>query len=371
MQHRHLATIVTLAAALAGSACGGGSSGSGGGTPTPPPPTQPVGPTASQYVNPVLNADFPDPGIVRGADGVYYAYATQTTGLRIQVSRSTDLVTWSTPGEALPNKPVWTSSGSNYFAPDVSYRENRYVMYYAAQADTTAGAYCIGMAQSPAPTGPFTDIGHPLVCGTGRNTGDFTTIDPQGFDDPQSGKRYLYWGSGFAPIEVQELAADRASFAAGSSPTPVVFPRQQPYEHLVEGVWVTYHAPYYYVFYSGDNCCGDVNQVHYAVMVGRGSSPTGPFEFLRSSSDGPAMPVLSASGAYVAPGHNSVIHAGSDDWMLYHAISVDNPYLIQGRTDISRRPMLLDKITYQANGWPMVGTAGVPTTTPQPRPTVP
>lgn len=351
-------------------ACGGGSSGDSGGTTTPTPP--PTGPTASQYVNPVLNADFPDPGIVRGADGVYYAYATQTTGLRIQVSHSTDLVTWSAAAEALPAKPAWTSSGSNYFAPDVSYHDGRYVMYYAAQADTTAGTFCIGAAQSASPVGPFADVGHPLVCGAGRGTGDFTTIDPQGFDDPQTGKRYLYWGSGFAPIVVQELAADRVSFAAGSVPTAVVFPRRgQPYENLVEGVWVTYHAPYYYVFYSGDNCCGNVNNVHYAVMVGRASSPTGPFEFLRSATDGPAIPVLAASGAYFAPGHNSVIHAGNDDWMLYHAISVGNPYLLPGNTNISRRPMLIDKITYQASGWPIVGTGGVPTSTPQTRPTVP
>lgn len=352
-------------------ACGS-SSGGNGGTITPPP----AGPTAAQYVNPVLNADFPDPGIVKATDGSYYAYATQTTGLRIQVAHSTDLVTWSTPAEALPVKPAWTSAGSNFFAPDVSYHADfnggRYVMYYAAQADTTAGTYCIGMAQSPSPTGPFADVGHPLVCGAGRNSGDFTTIDPQGFDDPQTGRRYLYWGSGFAPIQVQELAPDRASFAAGSSPTPVVFPRRgQPYENLVEGVWVTYHAPYYYVFYSGDNCCGNVNDVHYAVMVGRSSSPAGPFEFLRTAPDGPAVPVLAAGASYIAPGHNSVVHAGSDDWMLYHAINPNNPYLIPGNTGVSRRPMLLDKITYRADGWPIVGSAGMPTSTPQTRPAVP
>ena len=369
-EQRRMVGILAVVGSLALGACGGGASSTGGNTGTGGVVTPPDGPSASQYQNPVLNADFPDPGVVKAADGTYYAYATQTNGLRIQVSHSTDLVTWSTPAEAMPGRPVWTSTGSNFFAPDVSYRENRYVMYYAAQADSTAGTYCIGIAQSTSPTGPFTDVGHPVVCGAGRNNGDFTTIDPQGFDDPTSGKRYLFWGSGFAPIQVQELAPDRASFAAGSSPTPIVVPRTgQPYENLVEGVWVTYHAPYYYVFYSGDACCG--SGAHYAVMVGRASTATGPYEFLRASPNGAATPVLAAAGRWSAPGHNSVIHAGADDWMLYHAIDVNQPYLNPGNTSVSRRPMLLDKITYQASGWPIVGPSGVPTSTPQTRPSVP
>ncbi len=346
-------------------ACGGGG---GGGSTTPVTPVTPVTPTASQYVNPVINSDFPDPGVVRAADGSYYAYATQTTGYRIQVAHSTDLVAWSTPAEALPNKPAWTSGGSNYFAPDVNYVDGRYLMYYAAQADTTAGTYCIGAAQSASPVGPFADIGRPIICGAGRGNGDFTTIDPQGFDDPQSGRHYLYWGSDpQGGIKVQELAPDRVSFVAGSSPTTIVSPRPgQPYENLVEGVWVMYHAPSYYVFYSGDACCGA--GAHYAVMVGRSSSPTGPFEFLRTSTNGPAMPVLAAGGPWTAPGHNAVMHVGNDDWMLYHAINTANPYLIAGRTDVSRRPLLIDKITWQSSGWPIVGPAGTPTNTPQPKP---
>jgi len=357
--------LFTLGASLA--ACGGG--GGSGGTVAPIDTTS-TKPTASQYVNPVLNADFPDPTVIRGADGSYYAYATQTTGLRIQVARSSDLVTWSAASEALPTKPAWTSAGSNYFAPDVAFREGRYVMYYAAQADTTAGAYCIGMAQSSAPTGPFQDVGHPLVCGTGRGNGDFTTIDPQGFDDPQSGKRYLYWGSGFVPLQVRELAADRQSFAPGSTPTALVAPRagNDPSAYdtgLIEGAWVTYNAPYYYLYFSGNSCCG--TGAHYAVMVARATSPTGPFDVLRSGAA--AQPILRGDGPWMAPGHNSVVRdAAGVEWMLYHAISTSQPYLIPGNTSVSRRPMLLDRISYQ-NGWPVVGANGTATSTPQARPT--
>ena len=50
----------------------------------------------------------------------------------------------------------------------------------------------------------------------------FVNIDPMSFDDPATGKRLLYWGSGFGPIKVRELAPDRISFAPGSAAMPLV-----------------------------------------------------------------------------------------------------------------------------------------------------
>lgn len=349
------ARALTFALALA--SCGGG-----GGKPGP---TEPVGPTAQQYVNPVLNADFPDPSVMKASDGNYYAYATQTTGIRLQVSHSTNLVTWSPATEAMPTKPSWTSSTSNYFAPDVEQRGSQFVMYYSAQV--ASGDYCIGMATATSAAGPFTDdSGAPVVCGSG-----FTTIDPNAFDDPQSGKRYLYWGSGFGPIKVQELNADRRTFVAGSVAANLLFPRNSSdgnYDtSLIEGAWVTYVAPWYYLYFSGNSCCGA--GAHYAVMVARSNSPTGPFEVRTvGGASSAANPILHAGGPWLAPGHNSTVKdAAGTEWMVYHAIAASNPYLIPGRTDISRRPMLIDKITY-VDGWPTVGVNATPTSTPQTRP---
>ena len=53
-------------------------------------------------------------------------------------------------------------------------------------------------------------MGMPLLLGMG-----FEYIDPMAFDDPVTGKQFLYWGSGFQPIKVQELGDDRMSFAPG------------------------------------------------------------------------------------------------------------------------------------------------------------
>jgi arabinan endo-1,5-alpha-L-arabinosidase len=328
------------------------------------PPT----PTATEYVNPVLDSDFPDPAVVRASDGSYYAYATQTTGFRIQTASSPDLVTWTHRGEALPVKPTWASQSGNFWAPDVSERDGRFIMYYSTQVDAEdrvnpADDFCIGVATAASGAGPFTDIGHPLRCGPGG-----FNIDPMAFDDPVTGKRWLYWGSG-GSLVMQELAADRESFVPASSPATVLLARagnESGYDAgLIEGSWVTFRDGYYYLFFSGNNCCG--SNAHYAVMVARSLSAAGPFETFRAAGSPVAQPILRASDAWLAPGHNAVVRdAFGVDWMLYHAIDVRQPFLIPGNLAISRRVLMLGAITW-VDGWPTM-YAGMPTSLPQPRP---
>ena len=90
----------------------------------------PVGVT---YVNPVLDADFPDPTVIRAPDGFYYGYATQSQRgdkwLNIQVARSSDLVHWQELGDALPAKPNWAANTQDVWAPHVTRDGARYIMY--------------------------------------------------------------------------------------------------------------------------------------------------------------------------------------------------------------------------------------------------
>jgi arabinan endo-1,5-alpha-L-arabinosidase len=61
---------------LAGAGCArpGRPAGPAGG----PAEQAPAARRAGTYANPVLDADFPDPTVLRASDGFYYAYATQT-----------------------------------------------------------------------------------------------------------------------------------------------------------------------------------------------------------------------------------------------------------------------------------------------------
>jgi len=325
--------------------------------------------TAETYLNPVLDEDFPDPAVILAPDGFYYAYATQTLRdghwINIQVARSADLVHWQLLGDALPEKPDWARETQDFWAPFVLYDGQRYLMYYSATHDAChepERGHCLAVATSNSPAGPFADMGMPLLLGVG-----FEYIDPMVFADPASGTCFLYWGSGFQPIKVQELGPDHMSFAPDSAPTDLVWPNpvKGGFPRLVEAAWVIRHEDFYYLFYSGDNCCGP--DAEYGVMVARSLQPTGPFETLEQARGVPHSLMLHKCDRWLAPGHNSIIaDKAGQTWIVYHAIDVNRPRQRQEDEINSRRILLIDKIEWK-DGWPHVGT---PSNEPRPAPAV-
>ncbi|MCL9999390.1 MAG: glycoside hydrolase family 43 protein [Erythrobacter sp.] len=301
-----------------------------------------------------LDGDFPDPAALRAEDGAYYAYATQAQVegrmVNIQIARSPDLRAWQHLGDALPAKPAWASKTQDFWAPHVAEVDGRYLLYYSAKPDAAladpAQGLCLAVATADRPEGPFTDTGTPLLCGPG-----FVNIDPMLFDDPQTGKRLLYWGSGFGPIKVQEVRPDGLAFAPGSAAIDLVapVPTEDPanYRRLVEGAWVTYREGWYYLFFSGDNCCGP--KAHYAVMVARSRSATGPFE-VKPDNGGV---ILEASPGWIAPGHNAVIEADGETLILYHAVDAARPRTRPEDEVNTRRIMLTAPLVWR-DGWPVV-----------------
>jgi arabinan endo-1,5-alpha-L-arabinosidase len=326
----------------------------------------PVTHSQGTYVNPVLDADFPDPTVIKAPDGYYYGYATQTQRdgkwINIQLARSADLVHWQHLGDALPAKPSWAATTQDFWAPHVVRDGGRYIMYFSGKPDTSDERHglCLGVATASSPIGPFVDMGHPLECGAG-----FVNIDPMAFDDPATGKHLLYWGSGFEPIKVRELARNRMSFARGSSPRSVAWPSpaKGAFPVLVEGSWVIRHGGYYYLFYSGDNCCGP--KANYAVMVARSRRATGPFQTLEQATGKLHSIILEKRGDWIAPGHNSVVTDGvGQDWIVYHAVDARHPREKATDEINTRRVMLIDRIRW-IGGWPVIDS---PSETPQAAP---
>lgn len=216
-------------------------------------------------------------------------------------------------GDALPVQPKWADK--DFWAPHVLYdaKQKTYYLYYSGESDFVTGK-CLGVATSKSPAGPFIDEGEPLICGNG-----FINIDPMAFDDPKTGKKLLYLGSDLEGLRVQELSKDRLNFKQGNTMKVLVNPitnnDPENYQKLVEGSWVTYHNGFYYLYYSGDNCCGE--KAHYAVMVARSKKADGPFETLAEAEKTSNSVILKRNEKWIAPGHNSVLTDDKgQEWMV-------------------------------------------------------
>ena len=299
---------------------------------------------AGSGMNLVLDRDFADPTVIK-AGNKYYAYATQSRNngktVNIQVASSTDHQHWKYEGDALPQKPKWASNTQSFWAPDVFFdaKLNKFVLFFSADPNELTGK-CLGVAYADNPLGPFTDKGEPLLCGSG-----FRNIDPKGIVDPKSGKHLLYWGSDFQPLKVQEMTDDWSAFKPGSTAKAIVYPgKDKTYSNLIEGSWLDYDKGMYYLYYSGDNCCGA--KANYAVMVARASNPTGPFERLGEANHSLNSAILEKDSVFLAPGHNSVFQDKKGrKWIAYHAI--ERSHKEKGRV------LCINRIVYK-NGWPIV-----------------
>ena len=258
-------------------------------------------------------------------------------------------------GPTLPTKPTGRKTTQDFWAPSVIYdgttyfsiiRQHRIYCHHHERGRTLA------IATSSSPEGPFVDMGRPLLLGVG-----FEYIDPMAFDDPATGKRLLYWGSGFQPIKVQELAPDRLSFALGSKATDLIWPNpvKGAFPRLVEAAWVIYHDGYYFLFYSGDELLRPscriwsdgraLNLCIWAVRNTRGSEERPP------QPDAIQKRTLAGARAQFGRGRRS---RRSMDQLSRDRCGPASPATREDEIN-SRRVLLIDKIEWR-DGWPHVGT---------------
>jgi arabinan endo-1,5-alpha-L-arabinosidase len=335
-----VALWVTFVAALAGVSATFGSDES----------AAPAHSRSATYRNPVIDSSFPDPDVVKGPRGWYYAYATQgkdrSRHVNIQVARSRDLVHWYLRGDALPRLPSWGDNAALSWGPQVVGHAGRYYLYYSITPNqgSSGSQLCLAVATSRGPAGPFLTTSQPLYCGTGDALG------PDVFHDKATGQWRLYWGSG-GSLFTAPLASSLTRLAAGAQPTLLLRRAvHQPYGSKIESPFVIARNGWYYLFYSGDHCC--TKTPHYATMVARSRTATGPYQRLSAARPGISSVILHSTRRFAAPGSNSVIRdQAGHDWIVYHAVDTTHPRNPSGRS--VRRVMMIDRIVYR-NGWPTI-----------------
>ena len=318
------AAALLLATGLA--ACGGG--------PSPEVPEAPAG----TFTNPVLDADFADPHVVRDGDA-FYAYATGSAGFsNIQVSTSDDLVAWSASEDALPARPDWQPVRQGLtWAPEVVEVDDRWLMYYVAREDAS-GVQCLALATADEPAGPFVDTSSgPLVCQ--HELGG--SIDALAFQDAD-GARYLFWkNDGNAVgldtrIWVQRLSAD--GMRLEGAPVDTGLRQTRPWQgSLVEAPAVVLHDGTYVLLYSANDYGSDAYAMGYATAT----AVTGPYV------DRSAQPWVDSEGDAAGPGGQAVLEVDGELWLVYHAWQDGEEGYPQGR-----RAMWLDRLTWQEGTTP-------------------
>jgi xylan 1,4-beta-xylosidase len=295
------------------------------------------------YTNPVIAGDFPDPSVIRVGDD-YWTTATSGEWSPIfLIMHSRDLVHWEAQGAVFPNRPAWAAR--NFWAPELEQFGNRFYVYYTARMK--GGSLCVAVASAAEPQGPYTDHGA-LVCQAAGSIDAVATAD-------EAGDVYLIWKEDGnsrgepTPLWAQKLSADG---------TKLVGSRKELFRNnpttweggVVEGAFVVRRGEWFYMFYSGNSCCG--RRCDYALGVARARKLLGPWE------KNPANPILAANNVWQCPGHGSIVtNRQGKDYLLYHAYRKSDAAFHIGRE------ALLDEVKWEANGWPSINDGRGPSAT--------
>lgn len=231
-----------------------------------------------------------DPSILVDGDTVYlYTGHDVSTDAQVKAAvynipeylcySSKDLVNWKAEGSVFTVSKAnvsWVSNSTSAWAAQVtkhySKTEGRdlYYIYYCSWDRTSSGKQSIGIAVSESPTGPFVDIGKPLVKGTDTSpeTSGWNDIDPTVWiekDEKGGEHRYLAWGNGKMyicelnedMISVKDLNGDGKITCGGKGESADIINNQDGIKSFTEAPWIyrrqdedgNYYGNYY-MFYA-------------------------------------------------------------------------------------------------------------------------
>ena len=274
--------------------------------------------------NPILPEFHADPEVMYSEQtGRFYIYSTTDGapgwgGYYFTVFSSKDLVEWRHEGIMLDlatDQVPWAVG--NAWAPaiqevkqaDGSYK---YYFYYSGHYPEK-NAKAMGVAVADHPTGPFHDLGKPLLDHLPAGQKHGQQIDVDVFVDPTDGQPYLYWGNGY--MAGAKLNKDMVSI--DESTTVIMTPKGGTLEDYAyrEAPYVFYRNGLYYFLWSVDDTGAD----NYHVAYGTSKSPLGPIEVAKD----PIVLIQDPFQGIYGPAHNSVLQIpGLDEWyIVYHRIN--------------------------------------------------
>ena len=298
--------------------------------------------------NPVIQGFRADPEILYSRQtGKYYIYPTTDGtpgwgGHAFNVYSSDNLTQWKDEGTILDLKTEQvTWADGNAWAPSIEEKlidgKYKYFLYFSGNP-VAGGGKQIGVAVADSPTGPFTDLGRPMIKQSPVGWGQ--EIDGDVFTDPVSGQSYFYWGNGY--MAGAKLNNDMTSIDTTS--ITVLTPEGGTLNDYAyrEATHVFFRNGIYYFLWSVD----DTGSPNYHVAYGTSSSPLGPITVA-------SQPVIlhqdPKRGIY-GPAHNSVLQIpGTDEWyIVYHRINKD--HIQRDKDPGTHREVCIDRLYFNPDG---------------------
>lgn len=288
--------------------------------------------------NPIIPGDHPDPTIIRVGSTYWTASTSGDWAPEFPLYRSTDLQHWTSSGAIFREPPAWASG--SFWAPELVNDHGHILVYYVGRK--RKGPLCVAVATAPQPDGPYIDHG-PIVC---QSDG---SIDPS-FARDEHGDPFLIWkedGNSIrqpTPIWAQPLTHDLVHVTG--TPRQLIVNDPSTWEGgVVEAPYIMRRGGWFYLFYAGNACCG--TECRYAEGVARSRHLLGPW------TKDPANPIIAPNSNWKCPGHGTAVETPSgQDYFVYHA------YPAAGTVYLGRESVL-DRITWSADGWPIInGGAG-------------
>ncbi|GAA3342180.1 arabinan endo-1,5-alpha-L-arabinosidase [Amorphoplanes nipponensis] len=293
-------------------------------------------------------ADYPNPGVVTGDTGVHDpsivktpagGYLVAHTGDNIQLKTSPDRTAFRNAGAVFPNGASWTTAytgGSrNLWAPDISYHNGRYYLYYSASTFGSNRSAIFLATSTTGASGSWTNQGLVIESSAAN---DYNAIDPNLTVDAQ-GRWWLTFGSFWSGIKQVALNA-----STGKRSDSTIRSLAGRGGGAIEAPTLVRHGSYYYLWVSFDLCCRGASST-YRIMVGRSTSVTGPFVDRNGTAmtAGGGTQVLASHGGIHGPGHQAVFTDTDSDVLVYHY------YAASGASYLG-----INLIGYDSAGWPFV-----------------
>jgi arabinan endo-1,5-alpha-L-arabinosidase len=288
----------------------------------------------------------------------YYLFCT---GNGINVFSSTDMKDWRREMPVFSKIPEWVTKalpnfrGNSMWAPDISYHNGKYYLYYAVSA-FGKNTSCIGVVlnktlDSSSKDFKWEDMGKVVQSIPGRDL--WNAIDPNLIVD-EKGTPWLVFGSFWEGMKLVKLNPDLISIAqpeqwytVAKRPRDFATGDSSAGNAAIEGPFIFKKDKYYYLFVSWDYCCRG-EKSDYKVVVGRSEKATGPYldkNGVAMSQNGGTLIIQGDGKEWYGAGHNSAYTFDGKDYMIYHGYDAKD----RGRSKLVIKEMKWDK-----DGWPII-----------------